>query len=153
FWVLLGRTFARERSRLSQLWRGMQPIDCFLVLAILYFAIYMMAPDHIAGGGFIKARLAIFPFLILIPLFDLDLHSRAKRIIGLMLVTLSTACLIQFTYYDKILNDTLSIYTSGTDVIERNSVVLPLGFDYNDRSWLIGVLANAPSYYGYKNGC
>jgi len=153
FWVLLGRTFARERSRLSQLWRGILPIDCFLALAILYLAIYMMASDHIAGGGFIKTRLAVFPFLIVIPWLDFNLRLRAKRILSFTLVALSTVWLIHFTYYDKVLNDTLSIYNSATDVIERNSVLLPLNFDNNDHSWLIGVLANAPSYYGYKNGC
>jgi hypothetical protein len=127
--------------------------DFFLLLCAAFFVIYLKAPDGMSGGGFIKTRLAFLPFLIIIPWLSWDMPKIAKGIAGGALIVLATVYLAHASYYHKILSDDMKVYTSGYDVVERNKVVLPLGFDYIGRSWRIGIFVHPLGYYGYERGC
>ncbi len=127
--------------------------DFFLLLCTVFFVIYVKAPDGMSGGGFIKMRLSLFPFLIVIPWLSWDMPKIARSVVGGLLLLLATAYIAHASYYHKILSDDIAVYNSGYDAVERNKVLLPLAFDYVGRSWRIGVYTHTPGYYGYKRGC
>jgi len=127
--------------------------DLFLILCIAFFVIYMKAPDSMSGGGFIKTRLSLFPFLIIIPWLSWDMPKVARGIVGGMLILLATAYIAHTSYYHKTLSDDIEIYNSGYDAVEKNKVLLPLAFDYVGKSWRIGIYTHTPGYYGYRTGC
>ena len=106
-----------------------------------------------SGGGFIKARLALFPFLIIIPWLSWSMPKIARAVVGAALALLASAYIAHVGYCHKLLNDDIKVYNSGYDAVERNRVLLPLGFDYMGRSWRIGIFTHTPAYYGYERGC
>jgi hypothetical protein len=127
--------------------------DFLLLLCIAFFVIYLRAPDGMSGGGFIKTRMALFPFLIIIPWLSWDMPKLAKGIVGSLLMLLSVAYIAHASYYHKILNDDMKIYTSGRDVLEKSKVVLPLSFNHFGRGWRIGAFLHAVGHYGYTTNC
>jgi hypothetical protein len=127
--------------------------DFLLLLCIAFFVIYLRAPDGMSGGGFIKTRMALFPFLIVIPWLSWDMPRIGRGVVGGALALLSVAYITQVSYYHKIMNDDIKVYVSGYDAVERNKVILPLGFDYMGKSWRIGIFTHTPGYYGYETGC
>jgi hypothetical protein len=127
--------------------------DFLLLLCIAFFVIYLRAPDGMSGGGFIKTRMALFPFLIVIPWLSWNMPGIAKGVVGGALALLSVAYIAHVSYYHKIMNDDIKVYISGYDAVERNKVILPLGFDYIGKSWRIGIFVHTPGYYGYETGC
>jgi hypothetical protein len=76
-----------------------------------------------------------------------------KGVAGGALVLLATVYIAHASYYHKILSDDMKVYTSGYDAVEKNKVILPLGFDYVGRSWRIGIYTHPLAYYGYETGC
>jgi hypothetical protein len=127
--------------------------DFLLILCIAFFIIYLRAPDAMSGGGFIKTRMAFMPFLIIIPWFSWDMPKLAKIIIGGALAALSAAYIIHASYYHRILNNEVKMYTSGYHVIEKNKVILPLSFNHRGKGWRIGSFLHAVGHYGYTTGC
>jgi len=127
--------------------------DIFLLLCIASFIIYLKAPDSMSGGGFIKTRLSLFPFLIIIPWLSWDMPKVAKGVVSAALIILSVAYIMHASYYHKILSDDMKIYTSGYDVIEKNKVVVPLSFNNGGKGWRIGMFLHSVGHYGYTTGC
>lgn len=127
--------------------------DFLLLLCIIFFIIYIKAPDGLSGGGFIKTRMALFPFLIIIPWLSWDMPKIAKGIIATMLIIISVTYIVHSSYYHKAMSDNMEIYTSGYDVIEKNKVVMPLAFDSSGGSWRIGMFLHSVGHYGYTTGC
>ncbi|MFC1717147.1 hypothetical protein ACFL6S_26025 [Candidatus Poribacteria bacterium] len=126
--------------------------DFFLLLCAAFFIMYLKAPDSMSGGGFIKTRMSLFPFLIIIPWLSWDMPRVARGVVGVVLIVLATAYIAHVSYYHKIINDDIEVYNSGYDAVERNKVLLPLGIDYEGRSWRIGIYTHTPGYYGYERG-
>jgi len=127
--------------------------DFFLLLCIAFFIIYLKAPDGMSGGGFIKTRLSLFPFLIIIPWLSWDMPKIAKGVIGTALIILSFAYIEHASYYHKMFSDDMKIYTSGYDVVEKNKVVMPLAFNSAGKCWKIGMFLHSVGHYGYTTGC
>jgi len=136
--------------------------DFLLLLCTAFFAIYLRAPDGMSGGGFpdgmsgggfIKTRMVLFPFLIVIPWLSWDMPKVSKGTVGGLLMLLSVAYIAHASYYHKVMNDDMKIYTSGRDALEKNKVVLPLSFNHFGRSWRIGAFLHAVGHYGYTTGC
>ncbi len=127
--------------------------DYFLLLSIAFFIIYIKAPDGMSGGGFIKTRMALFPFLIIIPWLSWDMPKIMKGIIATALVILSVAYMVHASYYHKMFSDDMKVYTSGYDIVEKNKVVMPLSFNNAGRGWRIGMFLHAVGHYGYTTGC
>jgi len=127
--------------------------DFFLILCIAFFIIYLKAPDGMSGGGFIKTRMSLFPFLIIIPWLSWDMPKIAKGVIGSALMILAVAYIAHASYYHKMQSDDMKIYTSGYDVVEKNKVVMPLAFNNAGRSYRIGMFLHSVGHYGYATGC
>lgn len=155
FAVLLLYTIIRDHF-FTEEWRFRMKLhyrDILLILCAAFFIIYIKAPDGMSGGGFIKTRMSLFPFLVIIPLLSWNMPKIAKGIVGGMLLILAVAYIAHMSYYHKAINDDIEVYTSGYDAVEKNKVLLPLAFDYVGKSWRIGVFTHTPGYYGYKTGC
>jgi len=129
-----------------------EPADVFLVLSLMCLILYFVSPQGLSDGAFLKPRLALFPFLLIVPWLRVDLPPAASRYFGGSCLVLAAACAVQVAFYHRTINREISVYTSGLDVVDRNSVVLPLSFDSSGGSWLIGTLANASGHYGYERG-
>jgi hypothetical protein len=127
--------------------------DFFLILCVVFFIMYLKAPDGMSGGGFIKTRLALVPFLIIIPWLSWDVPKIGKFAVGGVLMLLSIAYIAHASYYHKGLSDDMKIYTSGRDVLERNKVVMPLAFNRVGKGWRIGAFLHSVGHYGYSTGC
>ena len=127
--------------------------DFFFLLFIAFIILYLKAPDGMSGGGFIKTRLALMPFLIIMPWLSWDLPKVARAVIGICLALLAVAYMVHASYYHKLLNDDLKVYTSGFDAVEENKVVLPLAFNRTGRCWRIAVFLHSIGHYGYTTGC
>jgi hypothetical protein len=127
--------------------------DLFLLLCIAFFVIYLKAPDGMSGGGFIKTRMSLFPFLIIIPWLSWNMPKVAKGIIGTALIILSVAYIVHASYYHRMLSDDMKVYTSGYDVVEKNKVVMPLAFNSAGRCLRIGMFLHSVGHYGYETGC
>jgi len=151
FVILFFYTLIRDRR-----WRlrlRLRRRDFLLLLSIAFFVIYLKAPDDMSGGGFIKMRMSLFPFLIIIPWLSWDMPKVMRGVVGGLLMLLATAYIAHASYYHKILSDDIAVYNSGYDAVEKNKVLLPLASDYIGRSWRIGIYTHTPGYYGYKRGC
>ena len=151
--LLRGRALPGERSLIFRIWRGPGRASAApAVLCIVCFIVYLAAPDTFGQGGYIKIRLALFPFLVVLPWLSFDIRGFTGRTVGCGFAMFAAAYIIHFAYLDKVLNDNIAAYTSGCDAIGRNKVILPLGFDYKDESWQIGVLTHVSAHCGYETG-
>jgi hypothetical protein len=101
-----------------------------LLCAPLYVVVYALTPDFVAGGGWVKMRLAIYPVLVLL------LWTSASRFGVWSRRAVQAACLgllaTQLVFYVatyRLINDELADFSYGMDQIEPGSTVLPLSFD------------------------
>ncbi|MBD3184215.1 hypothetical protein GF312_18160 [Candidatus Poribacteria bacterium] len=155
FLVLLLYSLVRDHV-LKENWRlglRISRKDLIFILCGVFFVIYIKAPDGMSGGGFIKTRLAMFPFMIIIPWFSWNMPKFLRWILVGVIISLAVIYVVHMSYYHKIINEEIEVYNSGCDSVERNTVLLPLCFDYIGKSWRIGVFTHTPGYYGYKRGC
>lgn len=103
--------------------------DGFLVAFILSLFIYFNTPDQVAGGFYIKIRLQIFPFLLLLLwLANSEYRKWFKWFIiaGATIITLSLT-LIRLPIYFRA-SEALKEYLSVQGYIAERATVLPLSF-------------------------
>ena len=100
-----------------------------------------------SGGGFISHRLSLYPFLFLIPFFQLPKYKLTRWVVFSVLILIA---LINFGYminlYPKLDKD-MKEFRSGLHKISPNSRVLPLIFDSRGQCQRIGMFLHAIGYY------
>ncbi len=129
-----------------------RPKDFFFFLSLAFLIFYFIFPDRMSGGAVIKVRLSYLPFLVIIPWLSWDMPATPKKLVGVMLILLAVFYLGQASIYHKRLSKELETYMSGADVIEPNSVILPLCFDAVGSGWKIGTFQHPVGYYGCLTG-
>lgn len=129
-----------------------EPRDTFLLLSALALVLYFVSPQALSEGAFLKPRLALFPFLLIVPALTVDVPARARKLFEGICLVVAAGCAAQVGYYHWTIAREISTYTSGLEAVDRNAVVLPLSFDYSGGSWLIGPIANAAGHYGVERG-
>jgi hypothetical protein len=129
-----------------------QPKDFFFFLALAFLIFYFIFPDRMGGGAVIKGRLSFLPFLIIIPWISWNMPKMAKNLVGAMLIVLAVTYVGHASVYHKRLSEELEIYMSGGNVIEPNSVILPLCFDAVGSGSIIGTFQHPAGYYGCQAG-
>ncbi|HZI63591.1 MAG TPA: hypothetical protein VFE44_02360, partial [Thermoanaerobaculia bacterium] len=65
-------------------------IHAFPILALLFVIVYLAAPQGAAGGGILRPRLSLFPYLVLLPWLTLA-HGRWHRFAAPALAVLALA--------------------------------------------------------------
>ena len=68
--------------------------DAFLLLALLAVVLYAAAPPGLAGGGLVKERLSLVPYLFLVPWFSPRLGRWVEPVAVACLAVLAAAVLI-----------------------------------------------------------
>lgn len=129
-----------------------RPKDFFFFLSLAFLIFYFIFPDRMSGGAVIKGRLSYLPFLIIIPWISWNMPKMAKNLVGAMLMVLAVAYVGQASVYHKRLSNELETYMSGGNVIEPNSVILPLCFDAVGSGSIIGTFQHPVGYYGCLTG-
>jgi hypothetical protein len=114
--------------------RRVEAPDALLVVAAAYVVVHLLAPDQLAGGGFVKARTALLPLFALLLWFGSQSYGRFMRA-GIQIVAASIAVAwvgVHLHAYGRI-GEYYDEYVSLAPSIEENSTVLPLSFSqYED---------------------
>ena len=128
--------------------------DGFLLVAIVYVLIYFLAPDGLAGGGYLNTRLSLYPFFALVLWFGAQSYGEIlRRNMSLIAAGIAVLFLGLHTVKYSELNDYLNEYLSGTSMIESNSTLLPVSFtnygytsDKQPLSGKVGVFTHTAGY-------
>jgi hypothetical protein len=105
--------------------------DALVLLAAAFAAIYLLAPQAMANGGWLNDRLSLYPFFALILWFGAQPVGGRLRL-ALSIVALGAAgsvLALQFSNYAR-LNPYLAEYISAGAYVEPNTTLLPLCFSY-----------------------
>jgi hypothetical protein len=117
--------------------------DGFLLLAALLAVVYLVAPDAVAGGSVLQARLSLFPWLALIPWFSVGC-GRAGR--GVILALLTGATLwnvhVQVGWYQR-MDREVQAFLAGLEPVPRHARILALPFDRNGGANRVSVFSHA----------
>jgi hypothetical protein len=133
-------------------WRRPRPVwresDAFLLLAVVFAVLYFLSPEGLEGGGLLKQRLSLYPFLVLIPWVSPRLARRGRQVAvaALVAVALLNAGYLARLY--RALSGTMAVYVRGLDAVRPDTRLLPLMFDRE----VFDVLGHAASYAALEKG-
>jgi hypothetical protein len=136
------------------LWRrSRRPIlrqeDAFLLLALLFMALYIFSPQGLAGGSLLKPRLSLYPYLLLIPWFSLKLGARAKRAGTAVLAFTALLYLGYLTHWYRVRGAEVAQFLTAFEPVRPNSRVLPLLFE---RTGPTDALSHSVGYMAIEKG-
>jgi hypothetical protein len=120
---------------LYTLWRKVrrppffQETDGLLLVALLCLGVYLLSPAGIAGGGLLKQRLSLYPYLVLIPWFSLGLERGARKIAAAALAVIALLNLGYAIHQYRLRGRDVEAYLSGLAAVRPNTRVLPLLFE------------------------
>lgn len=145
--VLLGAAtlLARRPLRLRE-------EDGFLAIAILVTVLYFLGPEGMSGGSLIKMRLALYPWLLLLPWIaprftwlgqagNLTLRKALVTALSVVAVVNVLAYVQWYQEADRDVQSFLAIFAQGR--IEPGSRVLPALFDRSASVGVVGLLGHA----------
>jgi hypothetical protein len=137
FLVLAVLTFAGKRR--------LEPRDGFLLLSLLAAALYVLSPAGMSGGGFLKNRLSLYPWLLLIPW----LAPRGRWVKGAAIAALALMTAVQVwitVRWYRTVEPEIRELLAAAGPIAPDSRVLPLMFRRNAAAGGPGVLGHALDY-------
>lgn len=155
FAALLVVTLVWNRSGLRQrtLQFRLEERDLFLLAAIATVILYWLIPQSIAGGSFMHERLAIYPFLLLLPWLTTRLARPLRDALVVVAVILTAAHLTLLSDRFAALDELLEDYTSGIEQVGKNDVILPICCDQKVLSdTRICTFLHAQGYYCVETG-
>jgi hypothetical protein len=133
--------------------RGRGEENAFLILALLFAALYFLSPDGLAGGWLLKNRLSLYPFLLLIPWLSprlgLRFGSRVEMGGAAVLVLSALLNLGYLIHGYRALGATVDGYLAGLAPLHPNSRVLALTFE---RVGPTDVISHAIAYAALEKG-
>jgi hypothetical protein len=128
------------------------------VLGVMFFLLYILLPDHLGAdphstehGGFLKARLALFPALLALACFPEPRLPGARRLLQGTLFFLVGLNLFLVTVYFRQANQELKEYTAGVEAAGRGHTLFVLAPDQECRP-IADPLYHASSYYCLGTG-
>lgn len=146
---------------LTLAWRmraGLREEDGFLLLSLLLIAVFFISPEGMSGGGLLKHRLSIYPWLALLPWLAPRLSerwgsfARPAVIASAAVLSLWSAGYVLRQY--RALDPHIRAYLRPAEHIRPNSRVLPLIYDhgpYGLYSHLIGYAAVEKGLIDWNN--
>ena len=140
---------------LRTLWRE-RPVpregDAFLLLALVFAALYFVSPEGMSGGTMLKIRLSLYPYLLLIPWFSLRLGARGRAIAVAVLAVAALLNVGYLVHWYRILTGEMETYLAGLDPVQPDTRLLPLLFRHNTPAANVNVLGHAASYAALEKG-
>src|SRR6185295_6817662 len=101
----------------------------FLIVALLCLLVYFFSPGGVAGGGLLQQRLSLYPYLVLIPWFSLELARRPRKIAAAALAVIALLNLGYVIHGYGLRGRDMESYLSGLAAVRPNTRVLPLLFE------------------------
>ena len=126
-----------------------RPEDVFLLLALLGFGLYLASPEVASGGGLLKQRLSLYPYLLLIPWLAPQLTARAARAGTAVLALGAGLYLACLTHWYRGYAGTVADYLSGLEMVPPNSRLVALRFEHGPGREM---LEHAASYLAMEKG-
>lgn len=159
FLLFLVLTLAgRVRRQGSRLRIDVREEDGFLLVSFLLIAIYVLSPEGMSGGGLLKQRLGIYPWLALLPWLAPRLPVRPglpvrEAAIGVLAVLALWSAGFVLRQY-RAVEPAIQAYLRPTEHIRPNSRVLPLLYStgpYSLYLHLIGYTAAEKGLIDWNN--
>ena len=116
--------------------RTIEKFDGFFLIFLAFVLLYFIAPNTLlvsrngmSGGGFIKDRIGMFPFLALIIWMGVQRPIRriSRGVVWVVVGCSLTLVVMQMSKYDE-LSDYMQEYESALELIAPNTSVLPISF-------------------------
>jgi hypothetical protein len=122
------------------------------LLGLLFLAFYLLLADHLGSGsgllphgGFLKARLALLPPLVLLACLREPAHMPTRLLLRLLAAVLLGVNLFLVTRTMDVWNKALEQYTAGIPAVGRGQRLLSIGADGGGR--LVNPMLHAADYY------
>jgi hypothetical protein len=138
------------RARLRQ-W--LREEDAFLVLALLLTGLYFWSPEGAAGGSMLKPRLAMMPFLVVLPWLSARVGrwGRAAAVVALAALAVRPVTYAVPCY--RAGSRDVEAFVRGLDAVPPGAVVVPLIFDRHTTSCMrTGSVDHATGYAAVAKG-
>lgn len=141
--TLLRENVRREGRRLRL---RFGEVDGFLLVALLFTAVYCFAPDAASGGGFLPHRLGLFPYLAVIPWLSAR-WSKAGMAVIVGLLTVATLWNVGFqARWYRALEGEAHAFLSGLEPVPPHARVVALLFDRYGPAARVPVLSHTIGY-------
>jgi hypothetical protein len=153
--ALLVATLIREGGRRDAAgrWRpAPRPADGFLALGVLATVLLFAFPDGMAGGSYLRPRLGLYPFLVLVPWFSARIGAPARRAVVALLVAIALVNLFYVASGWRHIEPLMRAYLYGLDPVPPNKTLLPLLFGANGNRLQTPVLGHLTGYAAAGKG-
>jgi len=126
--------------------------DGFLLLSLLFVALYYLSPEGMSGGSILKPRLSLYPFLILLPWLSPWRGRLAPAVSAAALALVAALNLGYLVHWYRLLDVEMRQYARGLEAIRPNSRVLPLLFEHSGSADLTSIFGHTFSYVALEKG-
>ncbi len=109
--------------------RWLREEDGFLALAVLLTGLYFFSPEGAAGGSILKPRLALMPFLAVLPWLSARVGRWGRAVAVLALALLALRPVVYAVDCYRAGSRDVEAFVHGLDAVPRGAVVVPLVFD------------------------
>ncbi|HEY6324178.1 MAG TPA: hypothetical protein VJA16_21765 [Thermoanaerobaculia bacterium] len=151
--TLLREGVARWREAPPRRWRWLREEDGFLAFALLLVAVYFLSPEGAAGGSLLKPRLALVPFLVLLPWLSADVGRWGRAVAVLAAAVLAVRLVTYAVPCYRAGSRDVEAFVRGLDAVPPGSVVAPLIFDRRTtRCMRTGSVDHATGYAALAKG-
>jgi hypothetical protein len=140
-------------GRGPRLRRWLREEDGFLVLALLLTGFYFVSPEGAAGGSMLKPRLAIMPFLVVLPWLSASVGRWEKAVAVVALAVLAARPVTYAVPCYRAGSSDVEAFVRGLDAVPPGSVVVPLIFDRRTTTCMrTGSVDHATGYAAVAKG-
>ena len=134
-------------------WWWLREEDGFLAFALLAVAFYFVSPEGAAGGSLLKPRLALVPFLVLLPWLSAGVGRRGRAVAVLAAAALAVRLVAYAVPCYRAGSRDVEAFVRGLDAVPPGSVVAPLIFDRRTtRCMRTGSVDHATGYAALAKG-
>ncbi|HKI01457.1 MAG TPA: hypothetical protein VKK31_05715 [Thermoanaerobaculia bacterium] len=123
--------------------------DAFLLLAILFFVLYIFSPQGLAGGSLLKPRLSLYPYLLLIPWLSPGFSGKVRKAAAATLALAALLYLGNLTYWYRLRGGEVAQFLSALEPIRPNARIATLLFE---RTGPTDYLSHAIGYKALEKG-
>jgi hypothetical protein len=145
FLALLARTLWRRVRRGPAL----EGADAFLFLAVLGVVFIFASPAGMAGGGLLKQRLCLYPFLFLLPWLSPDFGGAARKTGAAALAVTALLNLLFLAHWYRVRGAEIEGYLGALSEVPPNTRIFAVNFQ---RTGPIDVLSHAVGYTALEKG-
>ncbi|HVR09964.1 MAG TPA: hypothetical protein VMW75_18110 [Thermoanaerobaculia bacterium] len=133
--------------------RWLREEDGFLALALLLTGLYFFSPEGAAGGSMLKPRLAMMPFLAVLPWLSASVGRWGRAAAVLALAALAARPVTYAVPCYRAGSRDVEAFIHGLDAVPPGSVVVPLIFDRHTTSCMrTGSVDHAAGYAAVAKG-